>query len=560
MLLHLEIKDFTLVDQLKLEFGPGLNVLTGETGAGKSAVLAALSFALGERTTVDNIRTGAEKALVEAVFTTERWPAKLSEVGLEPEDYLVFRREFNRQGRSLCRINGQTLPVGLCRQVGEELVEFLGQGEARELYSSPYQQSLLDAFGGLEKLAGDLYGLYQEWSVVKGQLAQLEEAQKEQSWRRENLRYQVEEIERAALRPGEEEELLKEREWRRRSLELREMVQRAYDLLVAEGRAVEQVEEAEALLARLLSFRSDLEPYLPEMRRVASFLKDLAGYLRQLIEELESDPFRLEEVEERLGVIRRLSQKYRMGVEELLAFQQSAREELAQLEHSQDELVQLRSREKLLRQQWLKQAKQLQALREKAARHLERALLSQLSRMELRHARFQVVFHPLAEEQPHARGLTEVEFLFAPNPGEPLKPFARIASGGEAARTLLALKTLVAGDRGKTLCLDEVEAGIGGKALEAVAENLSVLARNYQLLCVTHQAVIAARADRHYLIWKEVERERTHIRADSLEGQARVKELARLIGGSRETAEVHACRLLRGRGEGGARSGAKGNL
>lgn len=544
MLLSLEIKDFILIDHLHLEFGPGLNVLTGETGAGKSALLAALACALGERASVECIRTGADKAVVEAVFAVEKLPSSLVEAGMEPEDYLVFRREISRQGRSICRVNGQVLPLSICRQAGGELVEFLGQGEAQELFSPSYQLFLLDRFGGLEEQVEELERLYREWREVREELAALEAKKKEQAWRLDLLRHQIEEIERAALRPGEEEELLQEREWRRRAVELAETARKTHELLGGEGGAVECVEEAEGLLSRLSRYRPDLEPYLPELRRTASFLKDLADHLRQLTEELEADPARLEAVEDRLAFIRRICQKYRMSVEELLSFRETARQELSQLERSEEELAGLQEKEKLLRQVWKKEAQALQAAREEAARQLEQALLTELARLELPKARFQVAFHPLTDDQPRPKGLAEVEFLFSPNPGEPLKPFARVASGGEAARTILALKSLVAGEKGKTLCLDEVEAGVGGRALEAVADKLSSLAKNYQLICVTHQAVIAARADLHYLISKEVREGRTYIRVTPLKGEERVEELARLIGGSRDTALVHARRLL----------------
>ncbi|RDV83992.1 DNA repair protein RecN [Ammonifex thiophilus] len=550
MLLSLEIKDFVLIDHLYLEFGPGLNVLTGETGAGKSALLAALAFALGERASVECIRTGADKAVVEAVFAVEKLPSPLAEAGMEPEEYLVFRREISRQGRSVCRVNGQILPLSLCRQAGGELVEFLGQGEAQELLSPHYQLSLLDRFGGLEERAKELERLYREWREVREELAALEAKREERAWRLDLLRHQIEEIERAALRPGEEEELLQEREWRRRAVELAEAARKTYELLGGEGGAVEGVEEAEVLLSRLARYRPDLEPYLSELRHTASFLKDLADHLRQLAEELEADPARLEAVEERLALIRRICQKYRMSVEELLSFREAARQELSQLEHSEEELEELRKREELLRQAWKEKAQALQVAREEAARQLGQSLLVELARLELPKARFEVAFRPLADDQPRPRGLSEVEFLFSPNPGEPLKPFARVASGGEAARTLLALKSLVAGEKGKTLCLDEVEAGVGGRALEAVAEKLSFLAKSYQLICITHQAVVAARADRHYLISKGVRKGRTYIRVTPLEGEERVEELARLIGGSRDTALLHARHLLAERGKG----------
>ncbi|MEW6769801.1 MAG: DNA repair protein RecN [Bacillota bacterium] len=547
MLHTLTIRNVALIEDLTLEFGSGLNVLTGETGAGKSVILEALELALGKRAAGEYIRTGSEKAFVEAVFSVKETPACLAGAGIEPEEgFLFFCRELYRHGRSLCRINGRAVPLALCREAAEELIDFLGQGEQQVLYHPVKQGEIFDAFAGLSAARSELARTYQRWRAVKEKAEAQARRNQERLRRADTLRYQIKEIDAAALQPGEMEELLQEREWLRNAAQLTELALHGRDLLSGEDRsAVETMGEAAGIVAEIARFRSGLKPYAEALSEAVQLAGEAARELEQLADQAEYSPERLDAVEERLEAIKKLGRKYGETVDEILRYREAAAVELQALEQEEEEGSLLQEEAERLRREWEEKAAELRTEREKAGPRLEERMSRELENLAMGKTIFKVVFQPLPET-PNPRGLEEIEFYFSPNPGEPPKPLNRIASGGEAARAIFALKTLIAaGDRVDTLFLDEVDAGISGEALAAMADRLDYLAGHQQVLCITHQAVLAARAGVHYVIQKETQDDRAVTRVVRLEGEARVRELARLVGGVPETALEHARRLAK---------------
>lgn len=546
MLRSLTIKNVALIDDLALEFGPGLNVLTGETGAGKSIILEALALALGKRAGADYIRTGAEKAVVEAVFEVEEVPACLVAAGIEREEgYLIFRRDLYRHGKSLCRINGQAVPLSTCREAAADLIEFLVQGEEQALYEPASQVKLLDAYAGTTSLAAEVGRLYREWHATKEKAAQADERARERIRRADTLRYEITEIDQAGFKPGEIEALVREREWLLNAARLTELAAQARALLVGdEGGAVESLGEAATILAEIAKYREEIAHYVTALREAAGIVVEAARELERLSDQEEYDPRHLDVVEERLELFRRLSRKYGATVEEILRYREEAVKELDRLAREEEEAAHLESEVARLEAEWRAAAEKLQTLREQAARQLEKAVAEELARLAMGPTLFQIVFTPVSR-LPNPHGLTEIEFFFSPNPGEPPKPLARVASGGEALRTLFALKVVTAGaERATTLFLDEVDTGISGRALEAVAARLAYLAARRQVICITHQALVAACGKVHYVITKTVAGGRAVTRVSPVNGEDRVKEIARLVGGSPATAADHARMLL----------------
>ena len=546
MLQSLTIKNFALIDDLTLEFGPGLNVLTGETGAGKSIVLEALALALGRRATGDCVRTGTEKAVIEAVFAIDAAPACLTKAGIEVEEgHLFFRREIYRQGKSLCRVNGQAVPLALCREAGAELVEFLTQGEEQALLTPARQLAVLDAYAGAESLAAEVFRLYRQWQAAQERAEVAAQTAQTRAREADTLRYQIDEIDRAGFSPGEVEELLREREWLLNAARLVELASRARALLTGdEYRAGESVGEAAGILSEIARYREEFAGFATALREAVVVIMEAARELERLVEQAEYDPRRLDLVEGRLELFRRLSRKYGETVQDILHFREKAATRLAALTREEETASSLRVEAERLLEAWQVAAAQLQKRREEAARRLERAMEEELARLAMVHTSFRVNFTRV-DRIPNPRGIEGVEFFFSPNPGEPLKPLSRTASGGELVRALFALKVLTAAvDRATTLFFDEVDTGTSGRALEAVASRLELLAQHWQVLCITQQAVVAARGAVHYVITKETAADRVVVRVTPVSGAARVAEIARLVGGRPESATEHARVLL----------------
>ena len=556
MLIELAIQNFALIDGLRLELGAGLNVLTGETGAGKSIIIDAVNLVLGGRASVEVIRDPADKARIEGIFAlppVEALKQLLDELGVEPEEdgLLILSREVSRNGRNLCRINGQTFTLTNYRRVGQFLVDLHGQHEHQSLLNPEQHLELLDSYGGeaTAALRRQSAASFRELQTVIRELERWQKDEQALAQRQDLLTYQVQEIAAARLVVGEEEELTQARVILQNAETLAQRTGLAYQFTYAGerqqssahemlGKAVAELKAVRGLDDRLQTIGANLEAVLYQAEEIA---RDLRAYLDQI----DPDPKRLEELEERLDLLRQLKRKYGNSLAEILDYAQEAATELDKLEHSEAVLTDLQERRRQLAETYADAAAALSAERRKSAVILEAGINQELAYLGMPQARFAVHFQ--RRETPAALGQDGVEFLLSANPGEPLKPLARIASGGEMSRIMLALKTALARvDQVPTLIFDEIDTGIGGRSLEAVAARLSEVAGLHQVICVTHAAPIAGWADHHFLIEKQVEQDRTTTRTSVLLPEERIIEISRMLDGDTESqvSRQHALELL----------------
>ena len=556
LLIELMVHNFALIEELRLELGPGLNVLTGETGAGKSIIIDAVNLVLGGRASIDFIREPADKARIEGIFEIPRVEVLLEllgEFGVEVEEdgVLIMNREVSRNGRNLCRINGRTATLANYRRVGQFLVDLHGQHEHQSLLNPDQHLELLDSYGGGEipVLRGKIANCFRELQAVIRELDRWQKDEQELARRQDLLTYQVNEIESAHLAVGEEKDLSQEKIILQNAERLAGGAASAYQLIYDGSR---QQSSAHELLGKAVAELRTINALDPKLKMATESLEgvsyqteDIARELRQYLETIVPDPTRLEEIEERLNLIRQLKRKYGSSVEEILNYSRDTATELDKLGQSEAVLSELQDRQIHLQQTYAELATMLSRQRQQAAVVLEEGINHELTFLGMPHARFTVNF--LLREQPGAIGQDEVEFLLSPNPGEPLKPLARIASGGEMSRIMLALKTLLARvDQVPTLIFDEIDTGIGGRALESVAARLSAVAGSHQVICVTHAAQIAGWADSHFFIEKQVEEGRTQTRIALLSLDERIIEMSRMLGGDTESqvSRQHAVEIL----------------
>jgi len=539
VLRELSITNFALIDELRVEFGPGFNVLTGETGAGKSIIIDALGLALGTRGEAEQIRTGAEEGRVEAAFDLDDEEARrlLAEGGIEcpADEFLVVRRHLLREGKSKAYLNGRLTSAASLRGLAELLIEVHGQHQGALLTQPHRQRLLLDAYAGLAGDVAAFRALYSRRQALRVELDSLVAGEREKAQRLDLLQHQRGEIAAARLIEGEEEELIQERTILAHAEKLHAAAHLGYEGLYGEEGSV--AGRIAAILSRLREAQA-IDPRLKEVvdaceAGIAS-VEDAAHQLRDYRERVAFDPERLEQVEARLHEIGKLKRKYGASIAEILKFAASAEEELQRLmrseERGQEVEGELASVEVLLQQQ----AAALTEERTAAAGRLARAVRQELQALKMDKARFAVLVKPRqgsAGVRLEPSGADEVEFLIAPNPGEELKPLIRIASGGELSRVMLAVKAiLAASDRIPTLIFDEVDVGIGGGMAEVVGQKLWLTARERQVLSITHLPQIAALADRHLSISKRMKGSRTETAVRALDGEERVREIARMLG------------------------------
>ena len=554
MLLELHVRDFALIDRLHIDFAPGLNVLTGETGAGKSIVIDALQTVIGGRARTDLVRSGREAATIEAVFqlpTDSPVVRRLEEMGLlDPDalDTLVLRREVLKTGRSRCWVNGHPVTVGQLASIGDELVDIHGQHEHQSLLVPHKQLELLDAYGGpaVVRLAKEFAAQWHRLQVARQELAELLASERERARRIDLLQFQVDEIAQARLVPGEEEELERLRRRLGQLERLRAETARVYRNLYAGGDDVPAAADTLADAVRALQAFADVEPDLAEAARLldtaAVHVGEAAALVRRVAESLDADPARLEEVEARLALISNLKRKYGSTTAEILAFAETLRAELESLLKSEERGAELERELHHMEQVTGHLAGELSAARAAAARRLEQAVQQELQGLHMGPGRFVVRVEQAADPDglpvgdrrlaATSHGVDRVEFHLAANPGEEPRPLARVASGGELSRVALAIKRVLASvDAVPVLVFDEVDAGIGGRTAQAVAQRLRAVAHERQVICVTHLAQIATAADHHLHIHKAVDGERTTVHVEPLDGQRRVEEVARMLAG-----------------------------
>lgn len=560
MILSMRMHNIALIEELELEFGDGLHVLTGETGAGKSIVVDAVNLVLGGRADRELIRTGTDKAWVEAVFDAsdnqeiKAWAASQS---LDDFDGTVtLYREITRSGRNLCRVCGVVMPVSQMKEAAAMLMDVHGQHEAQFLMNSQFHLLFLDAAGDetYQNLLSRVDEAYQAFITNHRQYGKLVRENEKKQYRMESLKKSLEELNKAKLRAGEEEALTAEKERFRHSEKIAAAIQTAHQ-------AISASEDSESVLSRIKEAADALrgltalgEPYASLASRCESSyyeLEELGYELSGLAESADFDPVRAEKVETRLDLIKRLERKYGDTIPEILAAQEQMQEEYDNFASLDHQLAVMGAEHKRLLAAYRGLARQLTEARHVLASDFERNMMSQLKDLGMGNTIFNVSFALRPEGKvfmPQSVGDDVIEFMISPNPGEPLKPLSKIASGGELSRMMLAIKSLEAEKGGVgTMVFDEIDTGISGRMAQVVAEKMALIARKRQVICVTHLPQIAAMAAHQFLVEKRVEGERTNTSVRRLNRDERINEVARMLGGadgSEESARSHAAHML----------------
>ncbi len=552
MLTELNIQNFAIIDKLTLKFGPGLIFLTGETGAGKSIILDAVEMLIGGRADATVVRTDSDAAYVEGVFQLKGPEKEAVHFVLKREDlmddphYVTLTREVRREGRSIARVNGRTVSVAILKELGAALVDIHGQSEHLSLLDPRAHLGLLDRYAEVAKPLTEYRGTYQKLLALRKELNEIRAAQADADRRVEMLTFQADEIEAALLKPGEEEELRKERDRLANAEALAAYAQQALGVLdegsqdtPAASDLVGQAAQALAGLAKIDKAQTELAD---EAAALEDTLADVVRSLRDYLDEIEFNPKRLDEVEERLNLIHLLTRKYGGSIQSAIAFGVEARKQLENISNAGERIEKLEADEDKLLQTITRQGLVLSDKRKSAAEKMGKGIELELDDLKMAAARFGVDFQvkpdahgiPLPDGSRVAfdnSGFDRVEFLVAPNPGEGLKPLVKIASGGETARLMLALKNILArADEIPSLIFDEIDQGIGGRVGMVVGQKLWHLARNHQVFCVTHLPQLAVFGDEHYQVQKLIQGNRTLTRVERLNGDPRLLELSQMLG------------------------------
>jgi len=552
MLVELRIENFAIIDRLELQFKPGLITFTGETGAGKSIIIDAVETLLGGKADQTMIRVGADRASIEATFRISQEIGKEIQALLEKEElsedpeYLTLNREIRSGGRSIARINGRAANLGLVRELGEYLLDVHGQSEHLSLLRVREHLGLLDRYAGCDDLFEAYRACYQQWNTVRHELKELRLLESEAARRIDLLNFQINEIESARLQLGEDEELKSERTRLANAENLASLAQQSLTILEDEDPETPSVSELLGRVVGALSSLARIDPSQASLsdnaQGILTSLTDISVELRAYLEGIEYNPKRLDQVEERLGLIHNLKRKYGDSIEAIREFGEKARQQLETITRAGERIADLELQEKDLLIELGRRGQALSKTRHSAAGKLKREIEGELTDLNMSGAQFDVDFvqqesldgAPLEDGRRvvfDSTGLERVEFLIAPNPGEGLKPLVKIASGGETSRLMLALKNVLArADHVPTLIFDEIDQGIGGRVGTIVGYKLWRLARHHQVLCVTHLPQLAAFGEQHYQVQKQVEDGRTHTQVKDLLPEDRVPELAMMLG------------------------------
>lgn len=564
MLREIHIQNYAVIESLSVEFHAGLNVLSGETGSGKSILVEALGLALGGRASSEVIRTGQERATLTAVFRAERkpaWAAWLEEYGLAGAENseIILRREIQAGGKTRLLVNDQPVTLAAVKTLAPLLVEVHGQSEHVLLLGRDAQLSLLDQFAAAEELLQTVGELFARRRELEREMESLSQNEQDRLRTIDLLSFQAQELERAQLSPGEDARLEDEKRVLANLEKIRAAAHTAYsEVYEDEGSASARLAVVGRALDDLSRYDATLETYLEPLANTRASLEDLALFLRDYLGKLQANPHRLEELEDRLALIDRLKRKYGKTIEEIIAYREQVRQQLAGLEHADERREEVRRELGTASAEYQRAAKGLSEQRHAAARKFEKKIRDELAQLGMEKARFQVSIGTLPENHGGAKGVDEIELRISPNPGEELRPLEKVASGGELSRLMLALRTVVgrarAGEarertwKSKTFVFDEVDAGIGGRVAESVGQRLKRLARDTQVLCVTHLAQIACFADHHFYVEKQERAGRTVTSVKYLEGEKdRATELARMLSGAQvtEAALKHAAGMLK---------------
>lgn len=552
MLQELSVKNFAIISSLQLEFQMGMTVLTGETGAGKSIIIDAMGLLTGGRGSSDYIRQGANKCTLEGLFSmpkSQELKQLLEELGIETEeDSLVIQRDISASGKNVCRVNGRIVNITNLKRIGEYLVDIHGQNEHQELMQSERHIDMLDEFGGKKLLAvKEKYTrAYQEYRALEAKVRKRQKNEKEFAQRMDMLHFQSDEIASAQLVAGEEEHLLEERNKLNNFQKIADALTISYAALNGEDdSSLDKIGTSMNELASIESLDSEYKTLSDTVQNAYYLLQEASGDLSRLIDGLELDEGRLNEVENRLELIRQMKRKYGDSIETILSYYEEITKELAEadfLEGGTGDLEALLAEKQQAAHQ---QALTLRKERKRLAKELEQQILTELKELYLERTEFEVRFTELEHLQEN--GLDGVEFYITTNPGEPLKPLVRVASGGELSRVMLAMKTIFSQTQGITsIVFDEVDTGVSGRVAQAIADKIYQISENSQVLCITHLPQVAAVADEHYFIEKEIVAGRTETSVRILSEKERVNEIARMLAGSEITKLTieHAQELL----------------
>ena len=536
MLSLLHIENIAVIECAEISFDRGFNVLTGETGAGKSIVIDAISAILGERAYRDMIRTGTQMASVRAVFTGVPELPWFEENGVEYDSETVIQRQIHLDGKNVCRVNGSLVSVSILRKLGIQLINIHGQHDTASLFDEDNHLTMLDAFADNQQLQADYQEKYAEVSALRREIDRMTMDEGEKLRRMETLRYQIAEIEKAELEPGEDEALEERRKILQNSEKLSDGLNDAAECLYggedSDG-AAGLLAQAEYALSRLARFSDSFSSLHERVNDLKYQVQDIAEEVRDARDELSYSADELEEIEARLDVIHKLRRKYGATCADILEFLNKAKKELDDIEFADDHLERLKGKlQKAEKQAW-DAALVLRKNRKETAELLSDRILTELAQLDMPRVQFQCQFQ---EQELGSTGADAVAFYMSANAGEALKPLSKVASGGELARIMLAMKNVLAEkDQVETLIFDEVDTGVSGRAAQKVAEKLRSVAAHKQVLCVTHLPQLAALADTHLLISKSERDGRTYTTVTPLDLEGRKRELARIIGGANIT-------------------------
>lgn len=554
VLLELRVENYAVIDSLTVEFAPGLNLLTGETGAGKSILIDALSLLLGDKASTDMVRHGAEKAVVSGVFETEERATKiLEENGIEPEEgQIIIKREIALAGKARVFVNNQPATVALLRLLAPSLASIHAQNETILAFDAPARMVLLDVYAGNE--LHDLQQKYVAWTAIRERIAGFERDEQDRLRMADLWNFQNKEIESARLGASEDQKLETEKRVLANAEKLYGGAMAAYELLYeSDSSAIAHISAAKKQIEELARFDPKFQESVTALLNARAVIEDVSATARDYADSIDASPERLAQVEDRLALLDRLKRKYGSTVDEVIAYGEEVARKLSELENREDLLRALNGQSEAAAASYLSAAQAISKMRYSAARELQKLVEAEVNQLAMK-AQFRIEVSGADEpENWTTAGFDNVAYLISPNPGEPLRPVEQIASGGELSRVMLALKaTIETGKKSRnsvqrTLVFDEIDTGIGGRAAEAVGKKLKSLARANQVLCITHLPQIASFADHHYLIEKAevLGRARTVVR--QLKPEERTEEIARMLSGAQltETSRQHAEHLLK---------------
>jgi len=548
MLLELLIQDFALIDRLKLEFSKGLNIMTGETGAGKSIIIDSVNFVLGERSSKDIIRTGVDRAYVEAVFDgvqNGEFNKTMEEYGIElDEAVIVLSREINQSGRSICRVNGKVVTTMALKNIGNFLLDIHGQHEHQSLLNEENHINLLDMFGGenLDELKSGVHQSYAKVLNIRHNLEHIMGDDRERERKLDLLNFQIKEIDDASLKDGEEEELIRQKIILNNSGKLINILSGSYDSLYEGSETSSIFDRLGYVLSEMhsiVTLDQKLQYIYNSIKESYYLLEGVITDIREYKDKIDFNPELINEVEMRLDLINRLKRKYGSNIGEILEYRETVYKDIQDISNSEDRIKKLKLELENELGTLSNKSRTLSELRKKTAKRIQCDIINELKFLGMEKSRFVVEFETVSKDGKviyNDKGMDRVRFLISTNPGEPEKPLSKVASGGEISRIMLAIKTALANlDKIPSLIFDEIDTGISGKAAGAVAEKLGQISSNHQVICVTHLPQIASMADVHFYIFKSEISGKTKTNVQKLDNVKQIDEIARMLGGANLT-------------------------